>query len=222
MDIKYLRKYGCDYLKNSSLWDSLDSYEAWKADARNNLTARPPYWLGRNLCVRGRGHKPLSLFCPEACGCHRGDQDCPLMCPERDATTPECPAHQQQNFMREGSESSSYLCPRRPHAHAFDVGVPAQDARVDSFLPPQNCAVASTGACLDMSTGKTPLIGCCSRCGDGGCAPGYTYAGQFVTSLEMVSSTYPDFFPFCGYAPNCGNTCCVPSDEWDGAWAAGD
>ena len=29
----------------------------------------------------------------------------------------------------------------------------------------------------------------------------------------MVTSTYPDFFPFCGYAPNCGNTCCVPSDN---------
>jgi hypothetical protein len=29
--------------------------------------------------------------------------------------------------------------------------------------------------------------------------------------LEMVTSTYPDFFPFCGYMPNCGNTCCVPS-----------
>ena len=29
MDIKYLRKYGCDYLKNASLWDSLESYEAW-------------------------------------------------------------------------------------------------------------------------------------------------------------------------------------------------
>ena len=70
-----------------------------------------------------------------------------------------------------------------------------------------------SGACLDMSTGKAPYGGCCSRCGDGGCASGYTYAGQFVTSLEMVTSTYPDFFPFCGYMPNCGNTCCVPSDE---------
>ena len=34
-DIKYLRKYGCDYLKNLSLWDSFDSYEAWLADARS-------------------------------------------------------------------------------------------------------------------------------------------------------------------------------------------
>ena len=117
-DIKYLRKYGCDYLKNSSLWDSMDSYEAWRADTRNNLTARPPYYLGRNLCVRGRGHKPLSLWCPEACGCHRGDQDCPLECPERDATTRICPAH-QKSFWGPDSEAS---CPRHPRAYIFDVG----------------------------------------------------------------------------------------------------
>ena len=118
-DIKYLRKYGCDYLKNSSLWDSLDSYEAWKADAQsNNSTVITPYWLGRNLCVRGRGHKPLSLWCPEACGCHRGDQDCPLQCPERDATTPICPAHQKSFW----GFDSSIFCPRHPRAYSFDVG----------------------------------------------------------------------------------------------------
>ena len=124
-DIKYLRKYGCDYLKNSSLWDSLDSYEAWKADARsNNSTVKTPYWLGRNLCVRGRGHKPLSLWCPEACGCHRGDQDCPLQCPERDATTPICPAHQRRTFLPgcQDEFSPELCCPRHPRAYHFDVG----------------------------------------------------------------------------------------------------
>jgi len=125
-DIKYLRKYGCDYLKNSSLWDSMDSYEAWRADARNNsFTARPPTYFGRNLCVRGRGHKPLSLWCPEACGCHRGDQDCPLECPERDATTPICPAHQQETFLLgcQDQFSPELCCPRHPRAYGFDVGV---------------------------------------------------------------------------------------------------
>ena len=122
-DIKYLRKYGCDYLKNSSLWDSMDSYEAWRADARNNsFTARPPTYFGRNLCVRGRGHKPLSLWCPEACGCHRGDQDCPLQCPERDATTPICPAHQQKSFSIGCQDQSELCCPRHPSAYTFDVG----------------------------------------------------------------------------------------------------
>ena len=99
--------------------------EAWLADARNNLTARPPYYIGRNLCVRGRGHKPLSLWCPEACGCHRGDQDCPLTCPAREATTPICPAHQQKSFLSPeclDPLSSELCCPRHPRAYSFDVG----------------------------------------------------------------------------------------------------
>jgi len=128
-DIKYLRKYGCDYLKNSSLWDSMDSLEAWYADAQNNETVKSPYWFGRNLCVRGRGHKPLSFFCPEACGCHRGDEDCPLTCPEREATTPICPAHQQKTFVNDGTGheclgtlETGYCCPRHPRAYGFDVG----------------------------------------------------------------------------------------------------
>ena len=53
----------------------------------------------------------------------------------------------------------------------------------------------------------------------GGCAPGYTYAGQIAIDEATLSSTYSDFFPFCGES-FCGNTCCVPSDEWDGARAA--
>ena len=39
----------------------------------------------------GRGHRPLSLWCPEACGCHCGDEDCPLTCPERNDKEPPCP-----------------------------------------------------------------------------------------------------------------------------------
>jgi len=130
-DIKYLRKYGCDYLKNSSLWDSMDSHEAWLTDVQKNKTVKSPYWYGRNLCVRGRGHKPLSFFCPEACGCHRGDEDCPLTCPEREATTPICPAHQQKTYVNNvdgtghschGQLETGYCCPRHPRAYSFDVG----------------------------------------------------------------------------------------------------
>ena len=54
----------------------------------------------------------------------------------------------------------------------------------------------------------------------GDCAAGYTYAGQILFDSEVFSSTYPDFYPFCGEAGGCGNTCCVPSDELDGAPAA--
>ena len=39
------------------------------------------------------------------------------------------------------------------------------------------------------------------------------------TARRRASSTYPDFDPFCNVI-FCGNTCCVPSDEWDGARAA--
>ena len=227
-DIKYLREYGCDYLKNTSLWDSLNSYEAWQADAQNNKTMKSPYFIGRNLCVRGRGHKPLSLFCPEACGCHRGDEDCPLTCPERDETTPTCPAHQARIFVMKDKDAlweGGYYCPRRPLTHSVDVGnkgVSAEEIR--SILsppppPPENCALASTGACLEGG-GLDP--DCCAPCGEGSCAPGYTYAGQFFIDEETISSTYPDFYPGCGEI-YCGNTCCVPTDEWDGArTAAGD
>ena len=96
----------------------------WLADAQNNKTVKSPYYFGRNLCVRGRGHKPLSLWCPEACGCHRGDQDCPLQCPERDATTPICPAHQRRTFLPGCPDefSPELCCPRHPRAYHFDVG----------------------------------------------------------------------------------------------------
>ena len=40
------------------------------------------------------------------------------------------------------------------------------------------------------------------------CASGYTYAGQFFI---------PDFGSMCGDL-FCGNTCCVPTDEWDGTY----
>ena len=53
----------------------------------------------------------------------------------------------------------------------------------------------------------------------GGCAPGYTYAGQIAIDEATLSSTYPDFLSVCGDF-YCGNTCCVPTDEWDAARAA--
>ena len=149
-----------------------------------------------------------------------------VLCPERDEKTPTCPAHQQRTFVIEGKDAfmlGGYVCPRRPQANSFDVGekgMSAEEIRtILSPPPPPNCAAASTGACLRR--GGVVDIDCCAPlCGEGGCAPGYTYAGQFRFDLETVLSTYPDFHPFCGEQPFCGNTCCVPSDEWDGARAA--
>ena len=190
----------------------MDSHEAWLTDVQKNKTVKSPYWYGRNLCVRGRGHKPLSFFCPEACGCHRGDEDCPLTCPERDATTLACPMHQVRTYVMDGKDAfrEGYICPRRPQAHAFDVGVSGRVA------PPTNCAAASTGACLepawDGSGGIIVDTDCCAgNCGEGSCAPGYTYAGQYAFDKEALSSTYPDFFSSCGDL-YCGNTCCLPVD----------
>ena len=120
--------------------------------------------------------------------------------------------------MIEGKDAGreGYLCPRRPQANSFDVGekgMSAEEIRTILSPPPAvptNCAAASTGACLE--TGRVD-DDCCAGCGYGGCAPGYTYAGQFVFDEETRSSLYPDFFPYCEIF-GCGNTCCVPSDEW--------
>ena len=78
--------------------------------------------------------------------------------------------------------------------------------------PPTNCAAAITGACLEGGDSDND---CCAPCGEGGCAPGYTYAGQFTLDEKARSSRYPDFYPYCRELdfPNlCGNTCCVPSN----------
>ena len=108
-----------------------------------------------------------------------------------------------------------YYCPRRPLTHSVDVGdksMSAEEIRTILSPPPplESCAAASTGACLE---GGGVDDDCCAQCGEGGCAPGYTYAGQIAFDEATRSSTYPDFFPFCGEAGGCGNTCCVPSDE---------
>ena len=112
-------------------------------------------------------------------------------------------------------------CPRRPLARSFDVGDKSMSAEeIRTILspppPPENCAAASTGACLE---GGGVDDDCCALCGEGSCAPGYTYAGQIAIDEATLSSTYPDFFPYCEIF-GCGNTCCVPSDEWDGVRAA--
>ena len=129
-----------------------------------------------------------------------------------------CPWYQLKTFVIEGkyAEWEGYRCPRRPLTHSVDVGF---SAHVRSALspPPSNCAAVSTGACLERGDVDDD---CCAACYEGSCAPGYTYAGQFRFDEEMLSSTYPDFDPYCGDDHSCGNTCCVPSDEWDSVRAA--
>ena len=120
-EIADLREYGCEFLSNAALWDNASSLEVFLNDARNESLARSPYFLGRSPCVRFAGSraKPLSLFCPRACGCHRGDQDCPTTCPERTASDPLCPAWQQQILV---GPLYKGVCPRLPAAQLFDAG----------------------------------------------------------------------------------------------------
>ena len=120
-EIADLREYGCEFLSNAALWDNASSLEVFLGDAQNESLARSPYFLGRSPCVRFAGSraKPLSLFCPRACGCHRGDQDCPTTCPERTASDPLCPAWQQQILVGPLYKDA---CPRLPAAQPFDAG----------------------------------------------------------------------------------------------------
>jgi len=87
--------------------------------------------------------------------------------------------------------------------HAKILG--AADALSDHGSPRQVCLTTY----LDIRSILSFLVCLCL---------GYTYAGQVIFDKEALSSTYPDFYPFCSLY--CGNTCCVPSDEWDGARAA--
>jgi hypothetical protein len=60
----------------------------------------PPFVFNINWCTEGGTYyplKPLSYFCPIACGCHQGDPHCPDSCPQRDSSTPVCP-QSQSNF----------------------------------------------------------------------------------------------------------------------------
>lgn len=52
LDAKYLRLHGCDYLRDSRLWDSMNSVNDTRRDAKNESLIKPPYLLGRNICVR--------------------------------------------------------------------------------------------------------------------------------------------------------------------------
>ena len=61
----------------------------------------PPYILSVNGCIEGGTFfplKPLSYFCPAACGCRSGDMHCPDQCPERTPETPICTAVQRSQM----------------------------------------------------------------------------------------------------------------------------
>ena len=84
--ILFLRTYGCQYLGNFSFPEG---------------QGPPPYRFGQNICVENgepRPIKPLSYFCPVACGCRRGQAHCPDTCPSQSASEPACPTFQRTAY----------------------------------------------------------------------------------------------------------------------------
>ena len=88
--IKGLRRYGCPLLSSTETMATAFS-----------LGNFPPYILSVNGCIEGGTFfplKPLSYFCPAACGCRSGDMHCPDQCPERTPETPICTAVQRSQM----------------------------------------------------------------------------------------------------------------------------
>ena len=59
----------------------------------------PAYLFGANSCVEDGwwfGVKPMSYWCPVACGCYAGDPHCPTSCPARNGSEPDCPPYQKR------------------------------------------------------------------------------------------------------------------------------
>ena len=78
----------------------------------------PPYLFGVNMCVEGGFFmpvKPLSYFCPVACGCRSGDAHCPHACPIRTAETPTCPDAQRADLIAQGQNTLDPNCPITDH-----------------------------------------------------------------------------------------------------------
>ena len=103
----HLREWGCEYLTMHDY--PTDYYEKYEAQMAwyNALYPGTPvgeqlvspsqfisvYTIGfnSNYCVSGGTSfpiQPLSGFCPQACGCRRGDVQCPFTCPDPPATQP--------------------------------------------------------------------------------------------------------------------------------------
>ena len=93
--ISGLRHSGCGFLSNATAM--LEAIAVNRAEGLGSVSF-PPFTQFLNICVESGSIfpvKPLSYYCPVACGCHAGDPHCPLTCPVRTATTPLCPEAQR-------------------------------------------------------------------------------------------------------------------------------
>lgn len=94
MWVGILRTFGC-----SALYDQIS------------------YSMGSNQCAAfGTWFhiKPLSYFCPRACGCRAGDPHCPTSCPKRNVTAPPCEDYQRSPFYYGRDPDGDARCPIAP------------------------------------------------------------------------------------------------------------
>lgn len=86
--IRALRRDGCAYLGNeSTITNAVSQHGAYPSNLHSvNLCVENGFWMPI---------KPLSYYCPVACGCRSGDAHCPDACPARTADTPLCPDYQR-------------------------------------------------------------------------------------------------------------------------------
>ena len=78
--ISFFRRWGCSYLAMTSPPAGITSAD---------LFWPPNFQSGVNPCVENGNFypvRPLSYFCPRACGCRAGDQHCPGTCPARNSS----------------------------------------------------------------------------------------------------------------------------------------
>ena len=95
--VDMFRRFGCHYLWMNSPADALD-YETSGLVVINASAGevrmpadQPLFWpahfgAGVSPCMEAGFYypvKPISYFCPEACGCRAGDKHCPDTCPAR-------------------------------------------------------------------------------------------------------------------------------------------
>ena len=80
MFIDLFRRFGCNYLNMNGL------PENYTMPPEQPLFWPANFGVGVNPCVANGYYypvKPMSYFCPVACGCRAGDLHCPDTCPAR-------------------------------------------------------------------------------------------------------------------------------------------
>mmetsp|Transcript_9605 Transcript_9605/g.19906 ORF Transcript_9605/g.19906 Transcript_9605/m.19906 type:complete len:773 (-) Transcript_9605:125-2443(-) len=107
--VRALRDFGCEVLRNETVMRRAMAAGAY-----------PQYMAGSNVCALDATWfpvKPVSYFCPVACGCRAGDPYCPDSCPRRDADTPLCPSYQKLPIALGTGPWADDICPMTSSAH---------------------------------------------------------------------------------------------------------